>query len=164
MLETGYSLNKSLSHESLDKESIIYPTDKATSSFIYPALTIAQRECDITCQQGTCNSLGDCECQGSYYGSSCSVLCNGEVVAGECFDVRTVYVGGMLVDSSVPEYMAMMRLAVVIINNKTDGFFDFTERIKFEFLMNYTGCASDQAMLALAGVYTRTEEREVSLN
>ena len=107
----------------IGKESIIFPEDKATNSFVYPALTLPQRDCSFNCRQGTCNSLGECECHGQYVGIHCDVFCNGAVEAGECLDIRTVYVGGMVIDATVEEYISAMNLAVDLVNNKTDGFF-----------------------------------------
>jgi hypothetical protein len=71
-----------------------------------------------------------CECDPSYYGltdpSSCDTYCNGEVVGGACRGNVVLYIGGMVAYQYAegPEYAANMRLAVELINNKTDGWFD----------------------------------------
>ena len=143
--------NISSLHELVEKESVIYPPDKATNEFIYPAMTLLERECWVKCEAGHCDQLGNCVCDELYHGTNCNILCNGAVVDGECLDVRTVYVGGLIVDSTLEEYISIMHLAVELINNKTDGFFDFTTRILFEFMLNKTGCDSEVAKTMVEG-------------
>ena len=84
-------------------------------------------------------------------GIHCDVFCNGAVEVRECLDIRTVYVGGMVIDATVEEYISAMNLAVDLVNNKTDGFFDGTDRVQFEFLMNYSRCDSETAKSVLEG-------------
>ncbi len=135
----------------IEKESVIYPEEWATSTFVYPALSLAERKCQFNCVNGDCDFDGICVCYVLFYGTYCNDVCNGAVVDGECLDVRTVYVGGMVIDSTVEEYNSIMHLAVNMVNNKSDGFFDSTNRIHFEFMMNYSMCDSTQSRNALTG-------------
>jgi hypothetical protein len=138
----------------IEMENIISPPEKASTSFIYPAMTWLERDCMERCVHGDCNDMGMCACtEQGYYGLNCDLLCNGDVRLGVCYDLRTVYIGGMLMDARQAEYEAVSRLAVELVNNKTDGFFDFTSRIHFEFMLNYTECNTDIARAILDGMH-----------
>ena len=133
----------------IEQEHVIYPPELATEAFEYPALNRWERQCQAACLNGDCTSEGICECRGLYYGPTCDSLCNGEVIDRECFDLRTVYVGGLLIEETFTEYTDIMKLTVDLINNKTDGFFDETSRVHFEFMLNFTFCDTDTARAML---------------
>lgn len=101
---------------------------------VYPAPTWAQRDCikstNDCSSHGKCNTTGYCVCDPGYYGAinylSCDTSCDGEIVNGKCRANTILYIGGMVAYQYAegPEYQANMRLAVELINNKNDGWFD----------------------------------------
>ena len=149
-------------------------------SAAYPAPTWAQRDCMMLTSDcsshGQCNSTGYCICDAGYYGQinplSCDTSCDGDIVGGKCRVNTVLYIGGMVAYQYAegPEYQANMRLAVELINNKQDGWFDnstlqvfllylflssskfqlfFLYQVHFVMQLNNSGCDSDQAVVCL---------------
>lgn len=123
----------------------------------YPAPTWAERDCtdrtDSCSSHGHCNSTGSCICDAGYSGSeTCDLYCDGEIVANQCRANKILYIGGMVAYqyAEAEEYKANMRLAVDLINNKTDGWFDnATAQVHFILQLNNSGCDSAQAVMCL---------------
>jgi hypothetical protein len=123
----------------------------------YPVPTWAERDCteetNSCSSHGACNSTGYCVCDPGYYGSgSCELYCDGDIVANTCRPNTILYIGGMVAydNDEAEEYKANMRLAVELINNKTDGWFDdSTSQIYLIMQLNNSGCDSTQAMMCL---------------
>lgn len=123
----------------------------------YPVPTWAQRDCTedtSSCSShGRCNSTGFCVCDPGYYGSgSCESYCDGDIVGNKCLADTILYIGGMVAYqyAEAEEYKANMRLAVELINNKTDGWFDdSTSQVHFIMQLNNSACDSTQAVLCL---------------
>jgi hypothetical protein len=123
----------------------------------YPVPTWAQRDCteetNSCSSHGQCNSTGFCVCDPGYYGSgSCENYCDGDIVANTCRANTILYIGGMVAYqyAEAEEYKANMRLAVELINNKTDGWFDnSTSQVHFIMQLNNSGCDSTQAVICL---------------
>ncbi len=114
---------------------------------IYPAPTWAQRDCieatESCSSHGYCNTTGYCVCEPGYYGSintmSCDTYCDGDIINGNCRTNTILYIGGMVAYQYAEgdEYQANMRLAVNLINNKTDGWFDdLTSQVTFQLLFS----------------------------
>jgi hypothetical protein len=122
-----------------DSSSVIYPPDAAKASFFkLPSWKVksCERDTNDCSGRGYCNDNERCICDPGYYGlatkNSCDAYCNGTLAEDVerqeyfCKVNTTFYVGGV-VSSSDPassEIAAMMRLAVELVNNKSDGFFD----------------------------------------
>jgi hypothetical protein len=122
-----------------DSSSVIYPSEAAKASFIkLPSWKVKECERDTSdCSgRGYCDDSGRCICNPGYYGletkNSCDAYCNGTLAEDVerkeffCKVDTTFYVGGVVSssDPDSPEVAAMIRLAVELVNNKADGFFD----------------------------------------
>ena len=125
-------------------------------SAVYPVPTWTQRDCtesfDSCSSHGQCNSTGFCVCDPGFYGLGCEDFCDGEIVDNKCRANTVLYIGGMVAYqySEAEEYKANMRLAVELINNKTDGWFDnSTSQIHFIMQLNNSGCDGPQAVQCL---------------
>ena len=126
------------------KKKIIRPSSLSQSSIRYPTPTWAYRACKISTEScaghGACTSTGVCVCNFGYYGRlnslSCDSLCNGQVDSlGNCLVSKLYYIGGvspMNLDEGV-EYVANMKMAVELINNKTSNLSKYLFRHYFVF-------------------------------
>lgn len=123
----------------------------------YPVPTWAERDCmestSSCASHGQCNSTGFCICDEGYYGiGTCDLYCDGEIVDDKCRENTILYIGGMVAYqyAEAEEYKANMKLAVELINNKQDGWFDnTTSQIYFIMQLNNSGCDSTQAVICL---------------
>ena len=113
---------------------IVSPENIAAKDAQYPAPTWAKRSCDVETNNcdghGSCDNSGTCQCDSGYYGAidplSCDTFCFGDLVNDVCKEIQVLYIGGMVAFqyAEADEYSASMRLAVDMINNKTDGWYD----------------------------------------
>lgn len=134
--EVGQSLSEmmlvQMQPESL-QFAIVWPMKYAVTEAVYPVPTWAQRDCASATSDcdghGECDASGKCVCDFGYYGfdnlESCDTYCVGTFHpdTGACTRATTYYIG-MLTDEQFPdmeEYRAQARLAVDMVNNKTDG-------------------------------------------
>lgn len=121
--------------------AMVLPYAAPNASLVYPMPTWTQKQCAFETSDcsghGACNTEGVCVCDPpQYYGTSgsgsCETFCDGELDsdaetgASFCKEVRTFYVGGLspLDRSDNEEISAVIKLAVELVNNNTDGFFD----------------------------------------
>jgi hypothetical protein len=123
-----------------DTSNVIYPSISEGGSVLYPMPTWSTKTCEKETSDcsghGRCNDVGRCVCQPGYYGKtnvkSCDAVCEGILAEDAARGVTfcklnaTFQIGGVVnlngYDSM--ELAAMMRLAVELVNNKADGFFD----------------------------------------
>ncbi len=125
---------------------LVLPTPEPNASVTFPMPSWASKDCEINTEScsghGTCNELGHCVCDPQYYGKdnplSCDSFCEGVIgydPSGNDFCKRNTkyYVGGVVNTEEVDyrELEAMVQLAVQLINNKTDGWFDETPQVRF---------------------------------
>lgn len=113
---------------------IVQPTNVANREAVYPSPTWAQRTCVESTSQcadhGQCDTSGVCQCDPNYYGgenpASCDTYCDGLIESNVCKEDKVLYIGGMVAYQYAEgdEYRSTMKLAVDLINNKTDGWFD----------------------------------------
>lgn len=146
----------SITQYTYDMESLFVSDD---SELVYPMPSWASRECeretDGCAGHGKCVDA-TCECEDHYYGSvdtkSCDTMCFGEIVAGVCRSDHTYFVG-VLLDFSSSEFVeleAHLRLAVNLVNNKTDGFLDDKlQQITIKLRVNDSACNADTSRLML---------------
>lgn len=135
------------------------PKHLAQGQAIYPMPTWTMKSCNSQTQycngHGTCSSEGRCECVGNYYGLkdpiSCDTYCSGDMVDGLCRENLLAYIGGLLPYSILPkeEYIAAMNLAVAMVNNKSDGWFDQTPQVTFVIRINDSDCDESIAFNAI---------------
>lgn len=129
---------------------VVSPPNVAEGSVSYPMPTWQAKKCmadTLYCSgHGTCSSAGVCICDANYYGkqdpNSCDAYCSGEMNSGVCLEKQHFYIGG-LVPYDIPvskEFIAMMNLAVEMINNKSDGWYDNVKQVTFDLQVNDSGC------------------------
>eukprot|EP00602_Paraphysomonas_sp_CaronLab_P005348 CAMPEP_0185017998 /NCGR_PEP_ID=MMETSP1103-20130426/842_1 /TAXON_ID=36769 /ORGANISM="Paraphysomonas bandaiensis, Strain Caron Lab Isolate" /LENGTH=1593 /DNA_ID=CAMNT_0027547641 /DNA_START=63 /DNA_END=4844 /DNA_ORIENTATION=- len=139
---------------------LVLPAAVSDAPPIYPAPTWSQRACNrdtnYCSSHGQCDTSGECICDNNYYGaanpSSCDTYCDGQIVDGACRSSMVYYIGGMVAYqySEASEYKSSMRLAVDLINNKTDGWFDNdTAQVTLVLQLNNSACSANTAYLAL---------------
>jgi hypothetical protein len=125
---------------------IVRPSAIASRTQVYPAPTWAQRSCvestSYCDSHGQCDTSGVCQCDANYYGgvnpASCDTFCNGIIEENICREDKVLYIGGMVAYQYAEgsEYRSSMNLALELINNKTDGWFDdSTPQVARELLM-----------------------------
>lgn len=139
--------------------TVVAPTELAQGTAVFPMPTWTVKSCNsrtLYCNgHGTCSSLGICECVENYYGYkdpiSCDTYCDGDMVEGLCRENLIAYIGGLLPYSisGLKEYIAAMNLAVLMVNNKTDGWFDQTPQITFVIRINDSNCDANTAFNAI---------------
>ena len=132
-------VQKDLSYE------LVFPSSANNATLVYPMPTWAGKECSVStgdCSgHGVCDSKGNCTCDPGYYGSaaspdSCDALCFGDLATDNsnevfCKENTYIYIGG-IVPYGIPEaeeLTAMIKLAVQMVNNNTDGWFDNAKQI-----------------------------------
>ena len=118
---------------------------------VWPVPSWKERSCikdtDSCSSHGVCTRAGECLCDPQYFGStpetSCDSFCVGEIASsGQCHKDRTYYVGG-IVDFSGPhaaEIISTMTLAVELVNNHTNGWFDSTRQVKLVLKIENAAC------------------------
>lgn len=130
---------------------VVSPPAVAQGPVFYPMPTWKAKKCmadTLYCSgHGTCSPEGVCVCDPNYYGkedlNSCDAYCSGEMKSGACLEMQHYYIGG-LIPYDIPvsgEFIAMMNLAVELINNKTDGWYDNeVKQVTFHLQVNDSGC------------------------
>ena len=131
---------------------LVLPQSYSDTHPFYPAPTWSKRQCDLDTNycsnHGTCSSAGKCVCDYGYYGYnnvySCDTYCIGtfDPITGGCAKFTTYYVGA-LVDYQIPEsteYIAHIKLATEMVNNKTDGWFDDILNVHLILNVSNGGC------------------------
>lgn len=130
---------------------VVSPPSEAQGSVLYPMPTWKAKQCmadTLYCSgHGTCSAEGICICDPNYYGKefpdSCDAYCSGETKSGFCLEVQHYYIGGLVPYNSPVylEFVAMMHLAVELINNKTDGWYDQdVNQVIFMLQVNDSNC------------------------
>jgi hypothetical protein len=123
-----------------DTYTMIYPKEATPGNTLYPMPTWTMKACEKETSDcsghGRCDDSGRCVCQQGYYGKtnvkSCDTLCEGILANDAARDVAfckvnaTFQIGGIVTAGKydVLETAAILRLAVELINDKSDGFFD----------------------------------------
>lgn len=136
---------------------LVLPNSYADITPYYPVPTWAKRQCEIDTNycsnHGTCSPAGKCICDYGYYGydnvNSCDTYCIGtfDPITGGCAKFTTYYVG-ILADYQFHEhneYIAHIQLATLMINNKTDGWFDDILNVHIILNVSDGGCDSTTA-------------------
>jgi hypothetical protein len=138
--------------------STVYPKHNKA---IYPMPTWKTKQCEIDTNDcsghGRCSSDGKCICDDQYYGKinveSCETYCDGERAYDPgrkvhfCKSKTTFHIGAVTIADKAqePEHRAVLRLAVDLITNKTDGYFDnTTAQVYFEVAEDRWECSSDK--------------------
>jgi hypothetical protein len=118
---------------------LVYPTPEEGATLVYPMPSWSSKSCEFSTNScaghGKCNDDGNCVCDPRYYGlhdlNSCDTFCHGEISYDSdnnefCKNITHVNFGGVLLgfDDEERELLSMMLLAVELINNKADGWFD----------------------------------------
>jgi hypothetical protein len=140
-------------------QSVVSPLERANGVISYPMPTWKAKSCmkeTLYCSgHGTCADTGLCICDEHYYGKlnplSCDTYCTGEMKDSICFSLQQYYIGGLLPYSisSAPEFISIMNLAVELINNKTDGWFDDTLQVSLTIQINNSDCDPNVAYEAV---------------
>jgi hypothetical protein len=147
------------------KYELVRPVAYAVVEEVFPVPSWAERQCTTdtsSCDDhGSCDSSGKCTCDYGYYGfenpDSCDTYCTGTFHSdtGACTRSTTYYIG-MLTDYQFPEYkeyIAHSNLAVELINNKTDGWFDdVTADITLVINVNNSKCTTEGGYAAAVGL------------
>ena len=138
---------------------IVDPPDKATASVVWPVPTWKQQECVRATQScsshGECDTSGTCICDAQYYTSSipCDTYCDGEIneETGHCHADVVMYVGGIVDDmlGDTAEIMSTMQLAVDLINDHSDGWFDSTRQVKIVLKIVESHCSVEGGQRAM---------------
>ena len=138
---------------------IVDPPDKATASVVWPVPTWKQQECVRATQScsshGECDTSGTCICDAQYYTSSipCDTYCDGEIneETGHCHANVVMYVGGIVDDllGDTAEIMSTMQLAVDLINDHSDGWFDSTRQVKIVLKIVESHCSVESGKEAM---------------
>jgi ABC-type branched-subunit amino acid transport system substrate-binding protein len=119
---------------------------------VWPAPSWKQRACQKNTagcsSHGVCTWAGECVCDAQYFGSTtetpCDSYCFGEISAsGQCHYDRVFYIGGLVSTSTqyAEEIISTMRLAVELINNYTDGWFDSTRQVTLVLRVEDSRCS-----------------------
>jgi hypothetical protein len=148
---------------------VVSPPAVAQGTVFYPMPTWKAKQCmseTLYCSgHGTCSDEGVCLCDLNYYGKefpeSCDAFCSGEMKSGSCLEVQSYFIGGLVpYDSPVAnEFIAMMKLAVQLINNKTDGWYDDEmKQVLFVLQVNDSNC--DAAIAYNAALYQTNWAKE----
>jgi hypothetical protein len=141
------------------KHSLIFPDN--ITAIIYPLETWKSKQCAADTEDcsghGRCDSFGVCVCDTQYYGKlnprSCDAFCDGERAYDTerkiffCKNMTTFHVGAVTIADAAeePEYRSVLRLAVDLVNNKTDGYFDnTTAQVYFEVAEDRWECSSEK--------------------
>jgi hypothetical protein len=141
---------------------------------IYPMPTWKMKQCEIDTNdcsgRGRCSSDGKCICDDQYYGKvnveSCDTYCDGERAYDPgrkvhfCKSKTTFHIGAVTIADKAqePEYRAVLRLAVDLINNKTDGYFDnTTAQVNFEVVEDRWECSSEKGYAYLESLDLRVQ-------
>lgn len=154
---------------------LVRPDKYANVDVVFPAPSWAERECTIdtsSCDgHGSCDSTGKCICDYGYYGfvnpESCDTYCTGTFHAdtGACTRSTTYYIG-FISDFQYPEYseyIAHAQLAVQLVNNKTDGWFDdVTTDITLIINTNNSKCTQEGGYAATSGLNNWALEKSTS--
>jgi hypothetical protein len=128
-----------------------------STSIVYPMPSWASKQCMIdtdTCSgHGYCSEDGFCKCYPGYYDISgkCDAFCPGEIASdGQeksfCKELKQIYIGALLPVgfNENLEVLSMVRLAVELVNNKTDGWFDnSTKQVEFILNVSQFTCSED---------------------
>jgi hypothetical protein len=154
------------------KHELVFPENVTT--VVYPMETWKSKQCATDSQDcsghGRCDSLGVCVCDDHYYGKinpdSCDTYCDGERaydIQRElhfCKSASTFNIGAVTIadSSEESEYRAVLRLAVDLINNKTDGYFDnTTAQVYFEVAEDRWECSSEKGYAYLESLDLRVQ-------
>jgi hypothetical protein len=128
-----------------------------SSTIVYPMPTWAAKQCMLdtdTCSgHGSCSEAGSCICYAGYFdvNGKCDTFCPGEIANNGqeesfCKELKRLYIGVLapLGFNETEEVVSMVRLAVEMVNNKTDGWFDNSTK-QVEFVINVTQftCSED---------------------
>ena len=131
---------------------IVFPSTVTEVNITYPIPLWKVRECEY--ETSFCNSYGVCSpdgvsiCNAGYYGdsvsSSCSHYCDGVLNENKQCIRNQLYFIGAILDYSLPrttEVISSLNLAVNLINNKTDSWFDDSAaQVKFKLIVNNSYC------------------------
>jgi hypothetical protein len=151
-------------------------------NLVYPMPTWNGKDCIVNTENcsnhGYCNEDGACICGAQYYSSSastpsCDLYCEGELdmdTTGStfCKTKTKFYIGGISPSGYAEEneLIAMMKLGVSLVNNKTDGWFDNTTLQIEMVLRTVSGACSTDAgsnnTLTLLNDFYRYNESEMS--
>jgi hypothetical protein len=141
---------------------------------IYPMVTWTVKRCEIDTNDcsghGKCDSQGQCICDDQYYGKinvkSCDTYCEGERAYDSgrkvhfCKSATTFQIGAVTIADAAEEseYRALLRLAVDLINNKTDGFLDnTTAQVYFDVAEDRWECSSETGYASLEALDLRVQ-------
>jgi hypothetical protein len=141
---------------------------------IYPMPTWKMKQCEIDTNDcsghGRCSTDGQCICDDQYYGkinvASCETYCNGERAYDSgrklhfCKSKTTLNIGAVTIAESFEEaeLRAVLQLAVDLINNKTDGYFDnTTAQVFFEVAEDRWECLGEVGFASFEALDLRVQ-------
>jgi hypothetical protein len=143
-----------------DTYTMVYPQESTPGNTLYPMPTWAMKACEKETSDcsghGRCGEAGRCVCQPGYYGKtnvkSCDAVCEGILAEDAARGVTfckmnaTFQIGGIVTAGNydIMEVAAMIRLAVELVNNKADGFFDdLAPQVFFELTEDEWACSDE---------------------
>jgi hypothetical protein len=137
----------------IDATVIVDPPEKKIREVVFPAPTWLQRQCfedtNYCSGHGSCDTSGVCVCSANYYQESvaCDSFCDGQVQeTGNCRANKLYYIGGLIDSTSLiwEEREAAMRLALELINDNYDGWFDDdVPQVSLILEVDYSDCSTD---------------------
>lgn len=138
---------------------MVFPLAYEETPLVYPVPTWTERDCeeatDSCAGHGSCSDEGECVCDSGWYGlvneDSCDTYCAGDLASGVCRSNAVFYIGGIDAGTlaSSQELYAHMRLAVELVNNKTDGWFDDVRQVSLVLNTSDGFCSYDGGVSAV---------------
>jgi hypothetical protein len=158
-----------------DTYTMVHPHESTEGNTLYPMPTWKMKACEKETSDcsghGRCDDTGWCVCEPGYYGKtnvkSCDTLCDGTLAKDAARGVffckynATFQIGGVVTtDYDERETAAILRLAVELVNNKSDGFFDdLAPQVFFELTEDQWECTEDGGRSGMESLDLRVQNK-----